>query len=137
MKLKLFFSLSALMCVLGVNANQPLDISVENFSENETTMETVSVAEDEDELDKVPLIEIKGTPISYKVYKPKYDYTYSINFYNSSSTKLEVHYQYANPDCKHGWCDNYPIVPEYGKNTGHAAGPYGKIRIIKVSPPEY
>lgn len=77
----------------------------------------------------------QNSPISYKVFKDKYIPGYLVNFWNNTSQKLEVYYQYLNESNK--WVDNYVRIAGNGNNKNNNAGPYGKIRIIDVYPPRY
>ena len=124
MKRKIYISLFAIASfVIGVYANQPTNESV-GSDENPAV-----AAEGE------PAGSQKDSPISYKVYKPKYSNDYSIDFYNHTGHTLEVKYVYATPYGRDGWIINWVKVPGRGKNLSNAAGPYGNVDILDVYRP--
>lgn len=120
MKRKIIITAFIAMLVTGVYANQPEKCNQKS--------DNPPIAEAEASADQT-------SPISYKVYKPKYSYDYAIIFYNSAGQTLEVKYVYASPNSRDGWITNYVRVPGGGKNTGNAAGPYGQVEILDVYRP--
>lgn len=128
MKRKIFITAVIAMLVTGVYANQ--------LEKNNQKSDNLLMAEADTLVTEADESASKAkSPISYKVYKPKYSYDYSIDFYNNTGQTLEVEYIYASPMGRDGWITNYVRISGGGKNRNNAAGPYGKVEIIDVYRP--
>lgn len=123
MKRKIYMSLFAITLVMSVHANSPMNSNAE-CGDYPSTMDAEEASGYQTK-----------SPISYEVYKPKYSYDYSIDFYNNTRQTLEVKYIYASPNSRDGWIVNYVRVPGGGKNKNNAAGPYGQVEILDVYRP--